>query len=296
MSLKAIELKFLLKLLGCEGYRGKITGLSPNSSTKAAERDRICEALGSKGLVEYDSEISKFTIAPPGKTLLGLDTTSLPVTPDELTILKACNGSMTPGKLGKKVPASDRQRMIGDLAERGMLKITATVIKEVWLSPQGKQFLTDEYEPKGNSLVATATMLGHYVNFLRQNSGAAPSHQRLPTHQPEPQRPLSQPGGMPNSVMPIGSRAKPNAQAVLQQIKQLDQLLGTDNYLPIYHLREKLQPLLTREELDDQLYELQRNDQIELSSLHDQGDYSDSQVSAGIPQNHGRSLFFIAVI
>lgn len=296
MSLKAIELKFLLKLLGCEDYRGKITAIALNSSTKAAERNRICEALGSKGLVEYDSEISKFAIAPPGKTLLGLDTTSLPVTPDELTILKACKGSMTPGKLGKKVPASDRQQMIQDLADRGMLKITATVIKEVWLSPQGKQFLRDEYEPKGNSLVATATMLGHYVNFLRQNSGAAASRQRLPTHQPEPQRPLSQPGELPNSAMPIGSGAKPNAQAVLRQIKQLDQMMNADNYLPIFHLREKLQPPLTREELDSLLYALQREDRIELSSLHDQGEYSDHQTADGIRQENGGYLFFISAV
>lgn len=295
MSLEPIELKFLLKLLGYEDYRGKISAIKPNSKTKAPERNKVCKGLMSKGLVETESDVARFTIAPPGRTLLSLDTTSLPVTPDELIVLKDCKGSMTPGKL-RKIPADSRQQMIRDLAERGMLKITDTTITEVWLSAQGKQFLRDEYEPKGNSLVATATMLGHYINFLRQNSGAAASRQRLPTHQPEPQRPLSQAGGMPNSTMPIGSGAKPDAQAVLRQIKQLDQLLGADNYLPIYPLREKLQSLLTREELDDRLYELQRNDQIELSSLHDQGDYSDSQVSAGIPQNHGRSLFFITVI
>ena len=96
--------------------------------------------------------------------------------------------------------------------------------------------------------------------------------------------------------MPIGSQSKPDADAVLQQIKQLDQLTGSDNYLPIYHLREKLQPPLTREELDSRLYELQRDDCIELSSLHDQGDYSDAQMTAGIRQENQGYLFFVSVV
>lgn len=293
-SLESIELKFLLKLLGFEGYQSKISAIKPSAKTKASERNKVCQNLGAKGFVDYDSEVSKFKIAPPGKTLLSLDTTSLPVTPDELNVLKACKGSMTPGKLSK-IPANSRQSMICNLAERGMLTILETTIKEVSLSAQGKQFLAGEYEPSGNSLAATATMLGHYVQFLRKNLGQ-PSRPPLPTGQPQPQEPLSQPSTQLSSAMPIGTHTKPNAQAVLRQIKQLDQLVGSNNYLPIFHLREKLQPSLTREELDGLLYELQRNDLIELSSLHDQGDYSDHQISTGIPQNHGRSLFFIAVI
>ena len=73
-------------------------------------------------------------------------------------------------------------------------------------------------------------------------------------------------------------------------------VVGSENYLPIYHLREKLQPPLTREALDSLLYELQRTDRIELSSLHNQDDYSDRQMSAGISQSNGGALFFISVI
>lgn len=207
MSLKTSELKFLLKLLGCEGYRGKVVDLSPSSKTSVSERDRICQSLGAKGLVEYSSEIAKFSIAPPGKTLLSLDTTSLPVTPDELKVLKACKGTITPGQLGQKVPVSDRQSLISSLAERRMIKIVKTALKEAWLSPQGKQFLLEEYEPTGNSLAATATMIGHYVKFLRQNLGGQAAR-HLPSSQPRPQPPLSQrgqPGSQPNSSMPIGS-------------------------------------------------------------------------------------------
>ncbi len=297
-KIETLELKFLLRLLGVEGYRSKISGITLNKETKAVKRDQTCEALGAKGLVEYDSEIAKFAIASPGTTLLKLDTTSLPVTPDELQILKACKGPMTPGSLGKKVPASDRQRLLANLAERGLIKVSKNTIKEVWLSAQGKQFLLDEYEPKGNSLMATATMLGHYIQFMRENLGPA-RRGSLPTHQPQPQRPLSQPGslsgGQTNSAMPIGSQTKPDKQAVLHQIQQLDQQLDGENYLPIYYLRSALQPPLNRSELDSILYALQRDGKIDLDSLHDQGKYTQEQVAAGILQDNGGYLFFITV-
>jgi hypothetical protein len=174
-SLKTIELKFLLKLLGCEGYRGKIADLKPNSGTSASERDQICKSLGAKGIVNYDAQVSSFALAPPGRTLLTLDTTSLPVTPDELKVLKACQkqkGAIAPGKL-MGVPEDARQALIRSLTQRGMLKITQESIEEVWLSAQGKRFLLYEFEPVGNSHVASATMLGSYVRFLRDNLGAS---------------------------------------------------------------------------------------------------------------------------
>ena len=292
-SLKTIELKFVLKLLGFENYRSKISTIRLNKATKASDRDKICQALTSKGYVEYDSNITKFKIAPPGKSLLSLDTDSLPVTSTEMEVLKACKGTMTPGKL-TKVPADERQHIIRNLDERGMLKITDTAITEVWLSTQGKQFLAEEYEPEGNSPAVTETMLGHYVKFLRENVGRS-GRRSLPTSQPQAQQPLSQPGRQPGSAMPIGSQTKPDKQAVLQQIKQLDQQVGSKNYLPIYHLREKLQPSLTRPELDSILYALQREGRIDLDSLHDQGKYSQNQVSAGIRQDNGGYLFFITV-
>lgn len=295
---ETLELKFLLRLLGVEGYRSKISGITLNKATKAAERDQTCEALGAKGLVEYESEIAKFAITPPGTTLLKLDTTSLPVTPDELQILKDCKGTMTPSKVSRKISASDRQRLLSNLAERGLIKVSKNMIKDVWVSAQGKQFLLNEYEPQGNSLLATATMLGHYVQFMRDNLGPARTSS-LPTHQPQPQRPLSQPGSLlgssTNSAMPVGSQTKPDKPAVLSQIQQLDQQIGNENYLPIYHLRAALQPPLTRSELDSILYALQRDGKIDLDSLHDQGKYTPEQVAAGILQDNGGYLFFIAL-
>ena len=52
-KIETLELKFLLRLLGVEGYRSRISGITLNKETKAIKRDQTCEALGAKGLVEY---------------------------------------------------------------------------------------------------------------------------------------------------------------------------------------------------------------------------------------------------
>ena len=139
-DLKTIELKFLRKLLE-QGGRCKIANLSPNEKTPVAKRDRICKKLASQGLVDYSGDVAKFTISPAGRILLTLDTTSLPVTPDELNLLRACRGSMSPGQLSSKIPMSDRQRLIRGLADRKMLKIRSVAIKEVWLTAQGRDVI-----------------------------------------------------------------------------------------------------------------------------------------------------------
>ena len=81
----------------------------------------------------------------------------------------------------------------------------------------------------------------------------------------------------------------------LEKIIDLDTKLATDNYLPIFHLRNCLQPPLNREELDKALYRLQNDDKIELSKLADGTHYSKEQIDAGIPQPVGGSWFFIIV-
>lgn len=291
-STGASKLKFLLELVNCHDYRSELTEIKKVGSAEL--RKASCKALLAEGHIECSKKIEKFVIAGPGKDLLKKGTKSLPIDldPKKLAVLRACVKAATPGQIGEKVSENERQPLLRNMADNGLIKINKEFI-DVWLSAQGKQFLRDECLPQ-NSWTITADKLGYYVKFLRENLEPSPSL-KLPTGQPQPQRPLSQ-AGPQSSAMPIGSQTKPDAQAVLQQINQLDQMMGTDNYLPIYHLREKLQPPLTREELDSRLYELQRSDRIELSSLHDQGNYSDHQVSAGIPQNHGRSLFFISVI
>ncbi|MEL6321843.1 MAG: hypothetical protein AAFQ57_14530, partial [Cyanobacteria bacterium J06626_14] len=59
---------------------------------------------------------------------------------------------------------------------------------------------------------------------------------------------------------------------------------------------QSLQPPLTRDELDQALYRLQRNDMIELSSLQESAAYSSEQVDSGLKQDIGGPLFFITFL
>ncbi len=68
----AKELKFLLKLLGCENYRGAIAQIKPNPGMKAAQRDAIFRRLHELGFVGMREEVTKINIATAGKSLLGL--------------------------------------------------------------------------------------------------------------------------------------------------------------------------------------------------------------------------------
>jgi hypothetical protein len=275
MTLTAVELKFILRLLGAPNYRAPMANLKPNAKTPAPERDRICMSLCSKGLVDYTAEVMQFAIAPAGRTLLNLDTTSLPVTPSELLVLRSCRAQpISPGKIDAKVPRHDRQWLIRGLAERGLVTIKKTQLKEAWLTTQGQRFMRDEYQPAGNTLVATGNQMNHYVQFLRQvltRSDLSPAAN-------------------------AGEQSvKPDAQEILSLIQTLDQQWGTDNYLPLFYLRDSLQDRLARSELDDCLYDLQRQDKIELSTLQDVTAYSDTQLAAGIPQDMGGALFFVSV-
>ncbi|MEO0458190.1 MAG: hypothetical protein AAF152_16640 [Cyanobacteria bacterium P01_A01_bin.114] len=274
MTLTPVELKFLLRLLGAPGYRTAITAIKPNPKTKARERDSICMSLCSKGLVEYTAEVAQFAIAPAGRTLLNLDTTSLPVTPSELWTLKSCRQkTITPGQINRKVPVSDRQAIIQTLGQRGLVNVKKNQLKEVWLTAQGQQFLLNDYQPQGTASIISGNLLNHYVQFLRR----------------------AMTPGVEGVAIDRGaeSAGKPNESAVLETITRLDRQLNTDNYLPLFHLRDQLP--LSRDELDRHLYELQRLDKIELSTLQDVTAYSEAQLAAGIPQDVGGALFFVSV-
>lgn len=281
MNIKTVELKFLLRLLAYPGYRSAIAAIQPNPKTKPEERNAICRRLAKQGWVEYTEDIKNFIITPAGRMLLGLDTTSLPVTPDELAILRACSqGVIAPGKVSKVSP-QDRQRLIRRLVDRGLVKASKVQILEVWLTEAGQQWLRDEYQPQGHAPVLSLAMLGHYLALMRQGLPAASADY------PHPQRlPLDK----------ITVPADPSLEDILHLTQTLDQSLGTGNFLPIFHLRSHLQPPLTRDEVDQRLYQLQRNDKIELSSLQDVTAYHEAELAAGIPQDIGGSLFFISIV
>ena len=272
--MKTDELKFLLKLLGCPDYRAAISEIKPNSKTPAPKRDRICRDLGDdREWVACTEEVTKIKIVPPGKALLKLDSASLPITSQELKILQACEKGTIPSSQTRVTPAKTRQEIIEKLIERGLIEAAETKLKEVWLTERGKEYLAKEYDPRGaGNISLTKNMLADYLQFLRTH---------LSSYQ--------------TSFETKASTHKPSDKEVLQAIINLDRGLGTDNYLPIFHLRQKLQPPLSREELDRKLYSLQRNDKIELSALQEAIAYTPEQIDAGIPQDIGGRLFFIIV-
>lgn len=258
------EVKFVLKLLGSPNYREALTKIKPNSKTSAAEQKRICQQLLKRELVAVSDEISKFKIAAPGKALLKLETMQVPITPHELKVLKSCQKeAITPGKTG--IPASEAQGLIQALAQKGLIQVNQTdrKIKEVWLTQQGLDYLRHEYVPKGTATISL-NLLNNYLRFLRADN-------------PE--------------VL-----TKPSDEEVLQTIRDLERELRTDNYLPIFYLRQKLQPPLSGEELEQALYRLEAKDKIELSALVEASRYEPAQVNAGIKQRSGSPLFFIKVI
>ena len=271
-------MKFVLKLLGEANYRAPLSKIQPNNKTKASEREKICRTLCDRGWVECSHKVTKLKIAPPGKALLKLDPAELPVSDQEIKVLRAAVEKITPGKTN--VPATERQAVIQSLADRGLIEVE-TKIKEVWLCDRGREYLRNDYSPKGSQSVISLDMLNNYCRFLRKSLSVEILHSTSFQNGFSPQAPQFE--------------SKPSDEEILQTIQDLDSQLGTENYLPIFHLRQKLEPLLLRKQLDEALYRLQRQDKIELSSLVEAIHYTPEQINAGIPQDVGGSLFFIVV-
>ncbi|MFB2936302.1 transcription factor RcaD [Aerosakkonemataceae cyanobacterium BLCC-F154] len=270
------ELKFLLKLLGCQNYRSPLAAASWKSFKG---KDKICRVLGDRELIDYSREIASVKILPPGRALLKMDASQLPIGEIELKVLEKISKTSGKVKLSEitLVKAAEREEILQNLAKRGLVEVETQLQKkkaEVWLTQRGQEYLRDEFTAKGTHPIISLDLLTNYLRFLRK-SRLVETDKVATTDKVETQ--LSD-------------------ADILQVIQQLDQELGTENYLPIFHLRQKLQPPLIREELDRVLYRLQRDDQIELSSLVDTMPYTSEQIDSGIPQGIGGVLFFISVI
>jgi hypothetical protein len=276
------ELKFLLKLLGFPNYRA---GLSAFSNFKG--KDKICRELGDRELVDYSREIATVKILPAGQALLKLEPGQLPITDKEIKVLEKISKStakIAPSKI-TSLKAAERDTILKTLSERGLINVEEKLQRnkaEVWLTERGIEYLRDDYNPnKSSNPVISQELLCNYLRFLRK---ALPMKLEATNN-------LS-PGEVESLSATINLI---DDEKILQIIEKLDKELGTENYLPIFHLRQKLQPPLSRDELDQALYRLQKNDRIDLSSLQEVSAYKPEQIDAGIPQNIGGSLFFITV-
>lgn len=264
------QLKFLLRLLGCPGYRSSLSNLKFQANLSPSEKVDLCHSLQSQGWIDFQQEIQSFTLAAPGEVLLKLDSRSLPITPDERSILVASRKTiLSLDSLPPTAPPRDRVRLVRNLVDRGLLKVKKYQITEVWLTQTGLLYLRDECEPEGHTPWLSGDLLRIYLNFLR--SALDPSQ----------------------TQWQIDSAI--DGEKVLAVIEALNQELNTDNYLPLFYLREKLQPPLTREALNQILYDLQRNDRLELCSIQEVSAYTPEQLKAAIPQATGGSLFFVSL-
>jgi hypothetical protein len=273
--MEAIELKFLLKLLGKPHYRSPIREIAPSAKTSASQRDRICRRLRDRGWVEVSEEVTKFKLDPAGKALLTIESVNSPLSPQERQILHACEKRATvPVKTG--VPVKERTALIQSLLERELIQATQTRIRDVWLTEAGKRYLLEEYEATGGgNLTLPKGMFTDYLRFLRQDTAS-----------PQP---------VVSPVSPSEVVYKPSDEEVLQAIVESKRELDGDGEVPIFHLRRVLEPPLSRDELDRALARLEKDEKIELSAIVNAMHYSREEFDAGIPQRAGSRLFFIRV-
>jgi hypothetical protein len=266
------QLKLMLRLLSYPNYRAPLDKLKFQANITLPERVRLCQDLRERGWLDFQQEIQNFTLAAPGQVLLKLDSRSLPVTPDERLILEASHKNLlTLEALPPKVPADDRLRLVRNLVDRGLLKVKKYQITDVWLTPTGLFYLRDECQPQGHTPWLSGDLLGLYLQFLRSAFD-------------------------PTQTATWQSQDLLDGEKILQIIQDLNRDLNTDNYLPLFYLREKVQPPLSREELNQILYQLQRNDRLELCSIQEVSAYTPQQLKAAIPQRTGGSLFFVSLV
>ena len=269
--METIEQQFILKLLEFKDYKAPLFKIQFNPEISDTERDEICYRLCERGFLICSYKIKKFKIAPPGKFLLKQKTDKLLLTKQERKVLKASTKHrITPAETG--IPASDCQKVIQSLANRGLIEVKPKhkKIQDVWLTERGKEYLQYEYDPSEICSVLSPDLLTNYLQFLRQ------SFQEVPL-------------SLSRAMQAVSD------EKILLTIQELERQLDTDNRLPIFQLREKLHPLLSKEELDEALERLETNGKIELSALPqaNAGAFTSEQIGAGIVQGFGTPLFFV---
>ena len=251
-------LQFLLKLLTkYDGRPAYLTMSFARDFSNASQRNEICNSLGRDGLIDFTREIESLSLLPPGQALLNLEADDTPLSITELKVLEKIGKSSQPLKptaISSSIAKAAKRNKILQSFVDRGLIEATTKLKR----QKAQVWIT----PKGKQCVQRL-----FQNF--EDIRRSPANNK--------------------SV-----NGKVGCGQVFQAICNLDRELGTNNYLPIFHLRTKL-PSLSREELDGVLYELEQQDAIELDTLQETSRYTQEQQSAGISQPVGGPLFFISV-
>ncbi|MEM6837054.1 MAG: hypothetical protein AAF609_09375 [Cyanobacteria bacterium P01_C01_bin.120] len=167
--LTSTELKGLLLLLKYPKYRATAAVLQPQLKLSARQGDRLWQRLQQWELVDFEVIVTRFGLSAVGRTLLQLDQSVLPVTPDEKYVLQSCcDRSAGPQQISAKVPPDCRQPLLAGLAQQGLIRVTQQKLENIWLTTRGKAFLRYEYEPQGDTPVISLTLLNGYLRFMRQ--------------------------------------------------------------------------------------------------------------------------------
>ncbi|MBW4482388.1 MAG: hypothetical protein KME14_07585 [Tildeniella torsiva UHER 1998/13D] len=139
LALTPLELAILGQLWAMGGTCDALTALPVERKSSMRQRERTCQTLRDRGWLDYDHDIAQFGLTLTGKTLLKLDLSVWPVTPDELMILRSClGGRIHPGQIHRRVSVGDRQRLVERLARQGLIVVYRRAIVNLRLTAPGE--------------------------------------------------------------------------------------------------------------------------------------------------------------
>jgi hypothetical protein len=142
LALTPLELAILGQLVAIGGSCDALTALPVERKSSMRQRVKACHQLQASGWVTYDYEIAQFGLTLTGKTLLKLDLSVWPVTPDELMILRSCQGGrIGPSQIHRRVSVGDRQRLLERLAAQGLIVVYERAVVNLHLTPEGDRYV-----------------------------------------------------------------------------------------------------------------------------------------------------------
>jgi hypothetical protein len=142
----SLELAIFEQLKTAGGTCDNLTALPIERKSSLRQRVNACQQLQARGWLTYDHHIAQFGLTLTGKTLLTLDLSVWPVTPDELLILRSCQGGrIHPSQIHRRVPVCDRQRLLERLTEQGLIVVYKRAIANLRLTDLGDHGLTETH-------------------------------------------------------------------------------------------------------------------------------------------------------
>lgn len=291
------EFKILLKLLGNQDYKGKIGEIKPNDKTKVNVVRNLSQQLFNRGYIHIEEKILQIKINDDGKKILKNKSLSNKLSDSELIILNSCIKTTIQVSKIKLTPAFKRDKLILNLVKEKLVDIKEKQIISIALTDNGKLFLAQEFllESLGN-IILQKKLFNNYLIFIRkhyQQKINISSNNKVSLDQSSQLKITSNKTEKINEN--INNNNKPSITEVLETIIQLDKEFNSDNYLPIFYIRNKYQSILNREELDTILYSLQKQNKLSMSRLVDASQYNSEQYDAGIPQKIGGPIFYLIV-